>query len=84
MRPFLVLAVIALATPALAASKTPPVGQVETSSVAQPIKVGAVLPAGAQVIIQADGAYGIVIDQSRVLVVEPKSRKVIEILDSGA
>jgi hypothetical protein len=70
-------------TSAVSAKQATPPAAPEVADAAKPIKIGAVMPAGAQVIAQPNGAYGIVIENSRVIVVEPKSRKVIEILDSG-
>jgi hypothetical protein len=73
---------IALTSAVSAKPATPPAAP-ELADAAKPVKIGAVMPAGAQVIVQPNGAYGIVIENSRVIVVEPKSRKVIEILESG-
>lgn len=83
MRLLIVLpfALIALQSAALAKS---PTVRAEPASLDHAIRVGAVLPDSAQIIAQPNNAFGIVIEQSRVLVVDPKTRKVVEILESGA
>ncbi|WP_460451355.1 hypothetical protein [Alsobacter sp. SYSU BS001988] len=82
MRALPLIMFIALTSAVSAKPATPPAAP-ELADAAKPVKIGAVMPAGAQVIVQPNGAYGIVIENSRVIVVEPKSRKVIEILESG-